>query len=184
MAECIEASQNIELAQQFGVSSVPQQVINQDSQSISIGAQPETEFVDQVLSYGSSRYEEILAEQLARQAQAEKLVDNPTATVTLTDTNFMNAVGKYPALVVDCWAEWCGPCRMVAPIIEELAAEYQGQVVFGKLDVDQNQAIAGEHGIMSIPTLLFFKNGELAGTRVGALPKSALESSLVEHGLV
>lgn len=183
-AECIEASQNMELAEQFGVSSVPQQVINQDLGSISIGAQPEAQFVNQVLSYGSSRYEEVLAEELARQALAEKLVDAPTGPVTLTDNNFEAAVAKYPALVVDCWAEWCAPCRMVAPIIDALADDYQGQVVFGKLDVDHNQAIAGKYGIMSIPTLLFFKDGQPAGSRVGALSKPALESALKEHGLI
>lgn len=183
-AECVEASQNMELAQQYGVSSVPQQVINQDLESVSIGAQPETQFVDQVLSYGASRYEEIMAEELAQRAQAERLVDNPTAPMTLTDGSFEEAVAKYPALVVDCWAEWCGPCRMVAPIIDELAGEYQGRVVFGKLDVDENQVVAREHGIMSIPTLMFFKEGQLAGTQVGALPKAALESAIKEHGLI
>jgi thioredoxin 1 len=104
--------------------------------------------------------------------------------MTLTDGSFEEAVAKYPALVVDCWAEWCGPCRMVAPIIDELAGEYQGRVVFGKLDVDENQVVAREHGIMSIPTLMFFKEGQLAGTQVGALPKAALESAIKEHGLI
>jgi thioredoxin 1 len=138
MAECVEASQNMELARQLK----------------------------------------------ARQSLAEKLVDNPTGTVTLTDGNFGQAIAKYPNLVVDCWAEWCGPCRMVGPIIDRFAQEYEGQVVFGKLDVDHNQEVAGRHGIMSIPTLLFFKNGQLAGKKVGALPKPALKSALQEHGLI
>lgn len=183
-AECVEASQNMDLAQEFGVSSVPQQVINRDPDSTSIGAQPESQFVDHVLSYGSSRYEELMAEELARRAQAEKLVDNPDAPVTLTDNNFQKAIERYSALVVDCWAEWCAPCRMVAPIIDQLAQEYEGQVTFGKLDVDQNQEIAANYGIMSIPTLLFFKDGELAGTQVGALPKTSLEAALQQHGLI
>jgi thioredoxin len=183
-AECVEASQNMELARQFNVSSVPQQVINEDPESISIGAQPEPHFVNQVLSYGSSRYEEIMAEEQARRALAEKLVDNPTGPVTLTDNNFENAVAQYPALVVDCWAEWCAPCRMVAPIVDSLSFLHRGQVVFGKLDVDHNQAIASSYGIMSIPTLLFFKDGKLVGTRVGTLPQATLEIALKEYGLV
>jgi len=183
-AECVEASQNMELARQFNVSSVPQQVINGEMDSIFIGAQPESVFIDKMLAYGSSRYAEILAEEKARQTLAEKLVDNPTGTVTLTDGNFGQAIAKYPNLVVDCWAEWCGPCRMVGPIIDQFAQEYEGQVVFGKLDVDHNQEVAGRHGIMSIPTLLFFKNGQLVGKKVGALPKPALKSALQEHGLI
>lgn len=183
-AECVEATQNIELAQQFNVSSVPQQVINGDPDSVSIGAPPESQFIDAVLAYGSSRYEEIMAEERARRAEAEKLVDDPTGPIILTDGNFDEALEKYPALVVDCWAEWCAPCRMIAPIIEQMAGEYQGQVVFGKLDVDHNQQIAQRHQIMSIPTLLFFKGGEMVGTRVGALPKPALESALTEYSLV
>jgi thioredoxin len=183
-AEAVEASQNMALAQQFNVSSVPQQVINGDLDSVSIGAQPEAAFVDSVLSYGASRYEEIMAAEAARLAEATKLHDNPTSTLTLTDGNFEEAVAKYPNLVVDCWAEWCMPCRIVGPVIEELAQEYQGEVVFGKLDVDHNQGVAGRHGVMSIPTLLYFKDGELAGTKVGALPKPQLAAALEEFGLV
>jgi thioredoxin len=183
-AECVEASQNMPLAQKFNVSSVPQQVINADPGSITIGVQSEDKFVDQVLAYGSSRHAEIMAEEQARRAEAEKLVDNPTGTILLTDTNFDKALIKYPALVVDCWAEWCGPCRMVGPIVDELAGAYEGQVVFGKLNVDENQEIPARHGIMSIPTMLFFKDGELAGSQVGALPKPNLEALLKEYQLV
>jgi thioredoxin 1 len=163
---------------------VPQQVINGDLESTSIGAQPENAFVDAILAYGSSRYEEILAEEAVRLAEATKLHDNPTGTLTLTDDNFDEAVAKYPNLVVDCWAEWCMPCRIVGPVIEDLAKDYQGEVVFGKLDVDHNQGVAGRHGVMSIPTLLYFKDGELAGTKVGALPKPQLEGALEEFGLI
>jgi thioredoxin len=183
-AECVEATQNAELAQAFNVSSVPQQIINQDPKSVSVGAQQEGPFVNQVLSYAASTYAEIMAEEQARKALAEKLVDDPQGTVTLTDGNFDLAVAKYPSLVVDCWAEWCGPCRMVGPIVEELAGEYQGQVVFGKLDVDHNQGVAAQQGIMSIPTMLFYRDGELVASQVGALPKASLEELLTQHGLV
>jgi thioredoxin len=180
-SECVEASENMDLARQFNVSSVPQQVINGDMDSVSIGVQPEAKFVNDVLRYGSSRYAEIMEAEEARRALAERLVDAPTGPVTLTERNFDQAVQKYPMLVVDCWAEWCAPCRMVAPVIEELARDYQGQVVFGKLDVDHNREVAGRYQIMSIPTLLIFKRGRLAGTKVGALPRHALEEELLRY---
>jgi len=180
-SECVEASENMDLARRFNVSSVPQQVINGDMSSISIGVQPEAKFVDDVLRYGSSRYAEILAAEEAKRALAERLVDAPAGPVILTDRNFDRAVQKYPVLVVDCWAEWCAPCRMVAPVIEALARDYQGQIVFGKLDVDHNRRTAGRYQIMSIPTLLIFKGGRLVDTKIGALPRHALEEALLKY---
>jgi thioredoxin len=180
-SECVEAAENMDLARQFNVSSVPQQVINGDMDSISIGVQPEAKFIDDVLRYGSSRYVEIMEAEKARRELAEKLVDVPTGPLTLTDRNFDKAVQKYPMLVVDCWAEWCAPCRMVAPVIEALARDYQGQIVFGKLDVDHNREVAGRYQIMSIPTLLIFKGGQLVGAKVGALPRHALEGELLKY---
>jgi thioredoxin len=180
-SECVEASENMDLAMQFNVSSVPQQVINGDMSSISIGVQPEAKFVDDVLRYGSSRYAKIMEAEIAKRALAERLVDDPTGPLILTDRNFDQAAEKYPMLVVDCWAEWCAPCRMVAPVIEALARDYQGQIVFGKLDVDHNRGVAGRHQIRSIPTLLIFKGGRLVGTKVGALPRRALEEALLEY---
>ena len=180
-SECVEASENMDLAMQFNVSSVPQQVINGDTSSISIGVQPEAKFVNQVLRYGSSRYAEIFEAEEAKRALAERLVDDPAGPVILTDRNFDQAIQKYPMLVVDCWAEWCAPCRMVAPVVEALARDYQGQIVFGKLDVDQSREVAGRHQIMSIPTLLIFKGGRLVGTKIGALPRPALEEELLKY---
>jgi thioredoxin len=180
-SECVEASQNMDLARQFNVSSVPQQVINGDLESVSIGVQPEAKFVDAVLRYGSSRYAKIMEAEEAKRALAERLVDTPTGPLILTERNFDQAVQKYPMLVVDCWAEWCAPCRMVAPVIEELARDYQGQIVFGKLDVDHNREVAGRYQIMSIPTLLVFKEGRLVGTKVGALPRHVLEGELLRY---
>lgn len=100
------------------------------------------------------------------------------AVLELTSENFEQVIARHPLIVVDCWAPWCGPCRMVTPVIEELAAEYDGRIAFAKLNVDQNQAIAARYGIMSIPTLLVFKDGALVAQKVGALPKSALEAEL------
>lgn len=99
----------------------------------------------------------------------------------LTDANFDDTVQQSQTLVVDCWAPWCGPCRMVAPIIEELASDYKGKITFGKLNVDDNPSISARYRIMSIPTLLIFKNGQLADQKVGAMPKRMLEAELLKH---
>ncbi|MBL7904511.1 MAG: thioredoxin [Bacteroidales bacterium] len=97
----------------------------------------------------------------------------------LTDANFEELVLKTdkPA-IVDLWAEWCGPCRMVGPLVEEIAREYEGRAVVGKLDVDSNPGISTKYGIRNIPTILFFKNGEIADKQVGAVPKSVLVGKL------
>jgi thioredoxin 1 len=99
--------------------------------------------------------------------------------MTLTDGNFKEAVlDSDKVSIVDCWAVWCGPCRMVAPSIEELAKEYDGKAVIGKLNVDENPQVSMEYGIRSIPTILFFKNGKIVDKQVGVVPKSVLESKL------
>lgn len=101
-------------------------------------------------------------------------------TVKLTDANFNEEV-KSGVTLVDFWAPWCGPCRMVAPVLEEVAEKYQGKAKIGKLNVDENQATAGEFGIMSIPTMLVFKDGEPVDKIVGAVPKDAIEEKLNQY---
>ena len=96
----------------------------------------------------------------------------------ITDDNFQGLVGGNKPLMVDFWAEWCGPCRMIGPIVEELAQEYADQVVVGKVNVDENDELSGQFGIRSIPTLLFFKNGEVVDKIVGAASKPVIESKL------
>ena len=98
----------------------------------------------------------------------------------VTDMSFEKDVlsaGSAPILV-DCWAPWCGPCRMIAPVLDELAAEANGRYLIAKLNVDENPETSGRYGIRSIPTMLIFKNGELIDTLVGALPKQAIASRL------
>ena len=99
--------------------------------------------------------------------------------VILTEQNFKNeVVESSKPVLVDFWADWCGPCRVIAPALEELAEAYDGQVTIGKLNVDEQPNVAAQFGIRSIPTLLFFQNGEVVDQVVGAVPKGAIESKL------
>ena len=100
-------------------------------------------------------------------------------TVEVNDSNFEEIVLKSDKLVIiDFWAEWCGPCRMVAPIIEEISEEYAGKVLVAKVDVDTNPDISSKLGIRNIPTVMFFKNGKMVDKQVGAVPKSNFVSKL------
>jgi thioredoxin 1 len=104
------------------------------------------------------------------------------ATLTFTDENFATEIEASAGLVlVDFWAAWCGPCRIVAPIVEQLATEYKGQVRIGKLDVDSNQRTATRFNVRSIPSILFFKDGKLVDSVIGAVPKPALQRKIQEH---
>ena len=111
--------------------------------------------------------------EMLERAQAQKTLNKP---ITLTDNNFHSEVAKHKLIVVDFWAPWCAPCRMVGPIVEELAAEYAGKVTFGKVNVDENVVVPGKFGIRGIPTLMVFKDGEAVDTLVGACSKSHIES--------
>jgi thioredoxin 1 len=100
----------------------------------------------------------------------------------ITDANFEELVLKSDKpVLVDFWAEWCGPCRMVGPVVEELSKEYDGKAVVGKVNVDNNADISTKYGIRNIPTLLVFKNGEVVEKQVGIAPKNVLASKLDAH---
>lgn len=105
----------------------------------------------------------------------KEVIDKP---IQITDQTFEDTIRKYPVVVVDFWGQWCPPCHMIAPIIEELANDYSGKVVFSKLNVDKNQMIAAKYGIMAVPTLLIFKNGKLMDQVTGALPRQYLEQRI------
>lgn len=96
----------------------------------------------------------------------------------MTDASFKEYLNGDLPLVLDFWAEWCGPCRMIAPIIDELATEYEGKVVIAKVNVDENEELPVEYGIRNIPTLLFFKNGELVDKHIGGTTKSHIEEKV------
>lgn len=100
-------------------------------------------------------------------------------TVEVNDSNFEKIVLKSDKpVIIDFWAEWCGPCRMVSPIVEEISEDFKGKVIVAKVDVDSNPGISSKFGIRNIPTIMFFKDGKMVDKQVGAVPKSNLVSKL------
>lgn len=124
------------------------------------------------------KMEKMMKEINKPQAPSVQFPDKP---VIVTDETLDSAARQYPVFILDCWAEWCGPCRMLGPVIEELAGELKGKVVFGKLNVDQNMQTANKHRITAIPTLLVFKNGKLVDKLVGAYPKGTLAAKIQKY---
>ena len=103
---------------------------------------------------------------------------NLNSPLEVADADFDKTVADNPRLVVDCWAPWCGPCRAIAPLVEDLAKAYSGRVTFGKVNVDENSMVAQKFGIMSIPTLLFINKGQLVDRLVGVVPRKKIEESI------
>ena len=147
----------------------------------------EKENESMAISTGEREIEQIRARKLREMGErvaavkegssGEAIIDHP---IVINDKSFVETVKKYPLVVVDCWAPWCGPCRMIAPVLEELAKEYAGRVVFGKLNVDENPRTATEYAIMAIPTLFIFKGGDPVDVIQGALPKPYLDAKIKE----
>lgn len=119
--------------------------------------------------------------ELQKEADTKAMMSSITEPLVLTDSNFASEVTKYPIMLVDFWAPWCGPCRMVSPIVEQLSREYSGRVAFGKVNVDENQRIAASFGIQSIPTLMIFKGSKAVDVIIGAMPKAQIEMKLKQQ---
>ena len=119
--------------------------------------------------------------ELQKEAATKAMMSSISEPIVLTDSNFASEVTKYPIMLVDFWAPWCGPCRMVSPIIEQLSREYSGRVAFGKVNVDENQRIAASFGIQSIPTLMIFKGNKAVDVIMGAVPKAQIEMKLKQQ---
>ncbi len=158
--EVVEAQENIELAQKFNVSSVPLTVVNEDVTKSLVGVQPENMLLNLITG--------------KKVEHSYELPDNPDTVVYLNDGNFNEALQKYEKLVVDFWAEWCGPCKMLAPIIDSLSTDLKGRVVFAKLNTDENPIVSQQYDVSSIPTLLLFQNGKQVNRLVGARSKEQL----------
>ena len=122
--------------------------------------------------------EDIRKKKLEEMMGKSGYLDKP---IEVNDGDFDEIIGKYPVVVVDFWSERCPPCRIIAPVIEELAKELSGKVVFGKMDVDSNRATPVKFGIMAIPTLLVFKKGKLVDQIIGAVPKEMIMERLKVH---
>jgi thioredoxin 1 len=101
--------------------------------------------------------------------------------IEITDANFDEITNSDKPILVDFWAEWCGPCKMIGPVVEELASDYEGKAIIGKVDVDSNPNTSAKFGIRSIPTLLVIKNGKIVEKQVGAVPKSVLTQKIDAH---
>ena len=124
--------------------------------------------------------EEIRAKKM-RELMSQMSTPRIEKPIVVSDRNFEQTVKSYPIVIVDCWAAWCAPCRAIAPIVDELAKQYSGKVVFGKLNVDENPETAQRFGIMAIPTLLVMKNAKEVDRVVGALPKNELEARISSY---
>jgi thioredoxin 1 len=114
-------------------------------------------------------------EAMMRNSEPEAAISSPIA---MTDADFERTIKKHPLIVVDCWAAWCGPCRMIAPTIDAMAGDYAGKIVFGKLNVDENPNTSRKYRIMSIPLLLIFKDGAHVDQLIGALPREMIEQKI------
>jgi thioredoxin 1 len=111
----------------------------------------------------------------------KELLKNIKEPLNLDDSNFAQTINKYPLLLIDFWAPWCGPCRMMSPIIDQVGKEYIGKLVVGKVNVDENPNISGQFGISSIPTLILFKRGQVVNNIIGSVSKSRIDETVKMH---
>lgn len=126
----------------------------------------------------AKKMRELMKKAMEKPGEMKEVLNAP---IPLSDADFDKVVQRYPLMMIDCWAPWCGPCLIVSPIVEELAKDYAGKVVFGKLNMDGNPKTAMRFDIMSIPTLLIMKNGKEVDRIIGAVPKQFIEAKLRKH---
>jgi len=132
--------------------------------------------------FGEEReLEKIRAKKMQELTEKMDPAEKTSTPIKVTDANFDETIKKLSLIVIDCWAAWCGPCRMISPIIDELAREYAGEIVFGKLNVDENPETATRFNVMGVPTLLVMKDGVEVDRLVGVAPKTVIESRLKKH---
>ena len=179
VSRSIEAEEVIERIKIINIQTLPSVLINENQDSLISGFISEEKLIYQLIRHGSSNNEAILAQMEEEEKKKKMLEDNPDYPVILTTSNFDEAVKKYSLMVIDCWAEWCAPCHMVHPIIENLAKKYKGEMAFAKLNIDENREIAERFRIMSIPTLLVFMNGQNVDSIIGAMPQNVLEEKII-----
>ncbi len=186
----VDVREETELLRRFGVSQPPAIVYTRNGEPIERVPQPNDPAAVQAwleyLTAGGPRPATSAPTNTATHTNGVRATGPSPAgatgsPVTLTDANFAQMVSGSKPVLVDFWAEWCGPCRMVAPSVEQLAREYAGRAVVGKLNVDENPQTAGRYNIMSIPSLLIFKNGAVVDQIVGAQPLDALRQRLARH---
>lgn len=124
-----------------------------------------------------------LKEMLRRFSQEGEVTKElaPNEPVEVADATFTDFIQSHTLTVIDCWAPWCFPCRMISPILEEMARDYAGKIFFGKLNVDENRRVAMQYQTLSIPTILVFKNGKLVDRIVGAMPRRLIEPRIMRH---
>ncbi|MEF8831967.1 MAG: thioredoxin [Candidatus Thermoplasmatota archaeon] len=123
----------------------------------------------------------IKKEMVDKMANEKESKEYPVEPVEVTDNDFEETMEEYPLVLMDFWANWCGPCKMMEPIMEDLAENYQGEVVIGKMNVDKNQNIPSRFQVSSIPTMILFKEGEVVDRMIGARGKEQLSQKLEEH---
>lgn len=136
-------------------------------------------FDSEVEKINKKKFEEMMQQRSREQPDGENNLN--WKPISLTDATFSSEVARHPLMVVDFWASWCGPCRLIGPVIEELAGEYSGRVAFGKVNVDENPRISQSFGIQSIPTILVFRNGQPVDGIIGAVPKAQIASKFLPY---
>ncbi len=129
----------------------------------------------------SNKEAEKIKKKMVEDIMSKKEENYPGEPMKVNDDDFQETIEKYPLVLVDFWADWCGPCKMMEPILEDLAEEYQGEIVIAKMNVDNNQEVPSQFGVSSIPTMVLFKDGERADRMVGALQKDQLKQKFEEH---